>query len=259
MSETTTLRVEQTGAVVTLTLDRPKANAFDLPLVDALLEALKKAEGDAGVRCLVLTGAGKIFSAGQDVTAFGQGPVSFRKHLERTYNRLILKMRTLEKPIVGAINGAAAGAGLGVALATDVRIAAEGARFVFGFTGIGLTADSGTSLMLPLLIGPARAAEMAFTNTPVSAAQALDYGLVNRVVPEGELAGAAAELAASLAAGPTRALGLTKRAFFRAALSSLPDVLDYEAHLQEIAGRTEDHREGVSAFLEKRTAAYRGA
>jgi 2-(1,2-epoxy-1,2-dihydrophenyl)acetyl-CoA isomerase len=258
MAEIETLRVEQTGAVLTLTLDRPKANAFDLPLVDALLDALRKAEADPGVRCLVLTGAGKVFSAGQDVTAFGEGPVSFRKHLERTYNRLILKMRTLEKPIVGAINGAAAGAGLGVAMATDLRIAAAGARFVFGFTGIGLTADSGASLMLPLLIGLARASEVAFTNMPVTADQALAYGLVNRVVPEGELAGAAAELAASLASGPTRALGLTKRAFYHAALSSLPDVLDYEAHLQEIAGRTEDHREGVRAFLEKRTASFRG-
>jgi 2-(1,2-epoxy-1,2-dihydrophenyl)acetyl-CoA isomerase len=258
MAETTALRIEQTGSVRTLTLDRPKANAFDLPLVDALLDALRKAESDPDVRCLVLTGAGKVFSAGQDVTAFGEGPVSFRKHLDRTYNRLILRMRTLEKPIVGAINGAAAGAGLGVALATDVRIAAAGARFVFGFTGIGLTADSGTSLMLPLLMGLARASEMAFLNAPVSAEQALAYGLVNRVVPEAELSVAAAELAATLASGPTRALGLTKRAFYHAALSSLPDVLDYEAHLQEIAGRTEDHREGVKAFLEKRTAAYRG-
>ena len=261
MAEGATLRAEQSGAVLTLTLDRPKANAFDLPLVDALVEALKRAESDTSVRCLVLTGAGRVFSAGQDVTAMaqGDGPVSFRHHLERTYNRLILRLRTLEKPVVGAINGAAAGAGLGVALATDVRIAASSARFVFGFTGIGLTADSGTSLMLPLLIGLARASEMAFTNTPLGADQALTYGLVNRVVPNDALAAAAAELAASLAAGPTRALGLTKRAFYHAWLSSLPGVLEYEAHLQEIAGRTADHREGVKAFLEKRTPSYSGA
>jgi 2-(1,2-epoxy-1,2-dihydrophenyl)acetyl-CoA isomerase len=260
MAEPSTLRVDQAGAVLTLTLDRPKANAFDLPLVDALLEALKRAEADPGVRCLVLTGAGKVFSAGQDVSALQQRePVSFRTHLERTYNRLILRMRTLEKPIVGAINGAAAGAGLGVALATDVRIAATGARFVFGFTGIGLTADSGTSLMLPLLIGMARASEMAFTNAPLSSEQALAYGLVNRVVPDEELAGSAAALAASLASGPTRALGLTKRALQHSLLAALPEVLEYEAYLQDIAGRTEDHREGVSAFLEKRTASYKGA
>ena len=260
MAEASTLRTEQNGGVLTLTLDRPKANAFDLPLVDALVEALRRAESDSSVRCLVLTGAGKVFSAGQDVTAFAQGnePVSFRHHLERTYNRLILRMRTLEKPIVGAINGAAAGAGLGVALATDVRIAAAGARFVFAFTGIGLTADSGTSLTLPLLIGLGRATEMAFTNAPVSAEQALAYGLVNRVVADEELPAAAAELAASLAQGPTRALGLTKRAFYHGLLASLPAVLDYEAHLQEIAGRTADHHEGVAAFLEKRAPAYRG-
>ncbi|HET7011724.1 MAG TPA: enoyl-CoA hydratase-related protein [Anaerolineales bacterium] len=260
MAEPTTLRVEQKNAVLTLTLDRPKANAFDLALVDALLDALRRAEADNSVRCLVLTGAGTVFSAGQDVSALQRtdGPISFRTHLERTYNRLILKMRSLEKPIVGAINGAAAGAGLGVALATDVRIAASRARFVFGFTGIGLTADSGTSLMLPLLMGLARATEMAFTNSPVPAEQALAWGLVNRVVPDEELAAAAAEFAASLASGPTRALSFTKRAFHHAMLSALPGALEYEAHLQEIAGQTDDHREGVAAFLEKRTAVYRG-
>ncbi|HSB91131.1 MAG TPA: enoyl-CoA hydratase-related protein [Anaerolineales bacterium] len=260
MAEAETLHTAQRGGVLTLTLDRPKANAFDLPLVDALVEAFKRAESDASVRCIVLTGAGRVFSAGQDVTALDvkNGYVSFRHHLERTYNRLIVRMRSLDKPVIGAINGAAAGAGLGVALATDVRIAAASARFVFAFTGIGLTADSGTSLMLPLLMGLARANEMAFTNSPLSAEQALDYGLVNRVVPDDQLASAAAELADSLAAGPTRALGLTKRAFFHAMLSSLPAALEYEAHLQEIAGRTEDHREGVKAFLEKRTPSYKG-
>ena len=261
MAEGETLRVHHSGGVLTLTLDRPKANAFDLALVDALGEALRRAEGDAAVRCLVLTGAGRVFSAGQDVSALAvdDGNISFRGHLERTYNRLILRMRGLEKPIVGAINGAAAGAGLGVALATDVRIAASSARFVFGFTGIGLTADSGTSLMLPLLIGLGRAAEMAFTNAPLDAEQALAFGLVNRVVSDEDLPAAAADLAASLAAGPTRALGLTKRAFQHSLLAALPAVLDYEAHLQEIAGRTEDHHEGVKAFLEKRAAVYRGA
>jgi 2-(1,2-epoxy-1,2-dihydrophenyl)acetyl-CoA isomerase len=194
------------------------------------------------------------------VTALGavDGQVSFRRHLERTYNRLILRVRRLEKPVVGAINGAAAGAGLGLALAADIRLAARSARFVFGFTGIGLTTDSATSLMLPLLIGLARASEVAFTNAPVSAEQALSYGLVNRVVDDTDLAAEAAKLAAQLAAGPTRALGLTKRAFNHALLPHLEDVLDYEAHLQEAAGRTADHREGVKAFLEKRKPVFRG-
>ena len=251
---------EQNGGVLTLTLNRPKANAFDQGLVDALLDALRRAEAEASVRSIILTGAGSVFSAGQDVTALGavDGQVSFRRHLERTYNRLILRVRRLEKPVVGAINGAAAGAGLGLALAADIRLAARSARFVFGFTGIGLTTDSATSLMLPLLIGLARASEVAFTNAPVSAEQALSYGLVNRVVDDTDLAAEAAKLAAQLAAGPTRALGLTKRAFNHALLPHLEDVLDYEAHLQEAAGRTADHREGVKAFLEKRKPEFRG-
>jgi 2-(1,2-epoxy-1,2-dihydrophenyl)acetyl-CoA isomerase len=251
---------EQNGGVLTLTLNRPKANAFDQDLVDALLDALRRAEAEASVRSVVLTGAGSVFSAGQDVTALGavDGQVSFRRHLERTYNRLILRVRRLEKPVVGAINGAAAGAGLGLALAADIRLAARSARFVFGFTGIGLTTDSATSLMLPLLIGLARASEVAFTNAPISAEQALSYGLVNRVVDDTDLAAEAAKVAAQLAAGPTRALGLTKRAFNHALLPHLEDVLDYEAHLQEAAGRTADHREGVKAFLEKREPVFRG-
>ncbi len=252
---------EQNGGVLTLTLNRPKANAFDQDLVDALLDALRRAEAEASVRSIILTGAGSVFSAGQDVTALGavDGQVSFRRHLERTYNRLILRVRRLEKPVVGAINGAAAGAGLGLALAADIRLAARSARFVFGFTGIGLTTDSATSLMLPLLIGLARASEVAFTNAPVSAEQALSYGLVNRVVDDTDLAVEAAKLAAQLAAGPTRALGLTKRAFNHALLPHLEDVLDYEAHLQEAAGRTADHREGVRAFLEKRKPEFKGS
>ncbi|OGO71626.1 MAG: 2-(1,2-epoxy-1,2-dihydrophenyl)acetyl-CoA isomerase [Chloroflexi bacterium RBG_19FT_COMBO_62_14] len=260
MSEYQNLLTEEAGGVLTVQLNRPKANAFDRVMVEELLAVLKHAASDAGIRCLVLTGAGRVFSAGQDVGIIAErlGEISFREHLERTFNRVILRMRQLEKPIVGAINGAAAGAGLGIALATDIRLAAESARFVFGFTGIGLAADSGTSLNLPLLIGMARAAEMAFTNAPVSADQALAFGLVNRVVPDPELPAAAAELAASLAGGPTRALGLTKRAFNRAVLENLERTLDYEAYLQDIAGKTEDHKEGVSAFVEKRRSRFRG-
>lgn len=261
MTEYTNLLTEEAGGVLTVQLHRPKANAFDEAMVNELLDVLKRAAADDGVRCLVLTGAGQSFSAGQDIRIIveRQGTVSFREHLRRTYNQVILRMRQLEKPIVGAINGAAAGAGLGIALATDIRIAAASARFVFGFTGIGLTADSGTSLSLPLLIGLGRASEMAFTNEALSAEQALSYGLVNRVVPDAELPAAAAEMAARLAGGPTRALGLTKRAFHRAMLEALERTLNYEAYLQDIASRTQDHREGLNAFIEKRPPSFKGA
>ena len=259
MSDEEILLSEQDGGILTLTLNRPKANAFNEDLILALTEALKRSGQDDGVRCIILTGAGRVFSAGQDVTAFAQGErISLRRHLERTYNRLILQMRALEKPILGAINGAAAGAGLGVALATDIRLAARSARFVFGFTGIGLTADSGTSLTLPLLVGLARASEMAFTNEPLSAEQALESGLVNRVVEDADLSGEARKLAERIAEGAPRALALTKRAFNRSLLGNLESVLDYEAYLQEAAGRTEDHQEGVRAFLEKRAPKFRG-
>ncbi|HKZ54313.1 MAG TPA: enoyl-CoA hydratase-related protein [Anaerolineales bacterium] len=254
------IRTEQRDAVLTITLDRPKANAFNNAMVEQLLEALKSAERDEDVRCVILTGAGRFFSAGQDVAVFLEsgGDVPFRRHLERTYNRVVLRLRRLEKPVVAAINGAAAGAGLGIALATDIRLAAQSARFFFGFTGLGLAADSGTSLILPLLIGLARATEMAFTNEPLTAEQALAFGLVNRVAPDDDLPAVAAELGASLAAGPTRALGLTKRAFNRALASAWETTLDYEAHLQEIAGRTQDFKEGAAAFVEKRPPHFTG-
>jgi len=213
MPDNPVLLSEQTGAVLTLTLNRPKANAFDLTLIDALLDGLRRAEAEASVRCVLLTGAGRVFSAGQDVTAFAaaEGRVSFRRHLERTYNRLILRMRRLEKPIVAAINGAAAGAGLGIALAADIRVAARSARFVFGFTGIGLTADSAVSLTLPSLIGLGRALEMALTNAPLTAEQALAFGLVNRVVDDEQLM-AQADGNVSAAA---RKAGMTRAALHR--------------------------------------------
>ena len=242
------INLKQTDGVLTAALNRPKANAFDETMVEELISVLKTAQKDDSVRCLVLTGTGRFFSAGQDVTAFNREEVSFREHLHRTYNCVITKMHGLEKPIVGAINGPAVGAGLGVALATDLRIAAESAVFIYGFVGIGLSADSGTSLAMLLLIGLARSVEMAFTNRPITGQEALEWGLVNKVVPDDQLEEAVNELAK----GPTRALGLSKRAIHRASLAALSETLAYEAELQEIAGRTEDHAEGVAAFLEKR-------
>ena len=248
---------DQQDGVLTVTLNRPKANAFNMNMSQALTKVFRDAGRNDAVRVVLLTGAGKIFSAGQDVTEFGQGEhVSFRAHLQRTYNPLIVQMRQLEKPVIGAVNGAVAGAALGIALACDLRIAADSARFFVGFSGIGLAPDSAVSLMLPKLIGLARAAEAAFLNQPISVEQALAWGLVNRVVPADELPAAAAVWAAELAKGPVRAMGFTKRDFNKAILPNLEEVLDYEAHIQEIAGNGADHQEGLAAFREKREAKY---
>jgi 2-(1,2-epoxy-1,2-dihydrophenyl)acetyl-CoA isomerase len=252
------LRTENKAGVLTLTLDRPKANAFNDELIAALQTALKDAARDASVRCVLLRAEGKLFSAGQDVGALGgEGEeVSFRKHLGKNYNPLIKQIRYLEKPVLVAINGAAAGAALGIVMACDLRIASEEARFFVGFSGIGLAPDSAVSLLLPALIGLGRAAQAAYLNEAITAEQALAWGLVNAVVPAGELDATAEEWAAKLAAGPTGAIGLTKRDFNRAILPNLDEVLDYEAHNQEIAGRGGDHKEGLAAFLEKRDPDY---
>jgi 2-(1,2-epoxy-1,2-dihydrophenyl)acetyl-CoA isomerase len=251
---------QQADGVLTLTFDRPKANALDVPMAETLLAELERAHADDTVRCVLLIGRGRFFSAGQDVSTIATAtPEVVRSELRRVYNRLILRLRRLDKPVVAAINGPAAGAGLGLALATDVRIAAQRARFVFGFSALGLTADSGVSLLLPALVGLARAADMAFLEESLTAEQALAYGLVHRVVPDDELAEAAATEASRLAQGPTRAFALTKQAFNRGVLADLEDCLELEAGLQASAVGTSDAREGVKAYLEKRPPHFRGA
>jgi 2-(1,2-epoxy-1,2-dihydrophenyl)acetyl-CoA isomerase len=260
MSDYENLTTEHKNGVWTIKLHRPPANAFNRQMVANLIKILKTAESDESVRCLVFTGHDGYFSSGHDVAEIAEvgATDSYRDHLLRTYNQLVLRMRCLEKPIIAGINGMAVGAGLGFALATDIRWASENARFIFGFTAVGLTTDAGTSLTLPLLIGMTRATEMAFLNEPLTAEQALNYGLVTKVLPEEELASAVADMALRLAAGPTRSLGLTKRAFNNAFLPRLEDVLDYEAYLQEIAHRTSDHEEGIAAFLGKREPEFQG-
>jgi 2-(1,2-epoxy-1,2-dihydrophenyl)acetyl-CoA isomerase len=257
MSSSETLLTSLNEGVYTLTLNRPKANAFNFEMIKALQDALKTVARDEAVRVVVLTGSGSIFSAGQDVKDFQQAEgESFRGHLQRTYNPTILQIRRLEKPVIAALNGSVAGAALGIALACDLRIAAEDARFLVGFSGIGLAPDSAVSLLLPSLIGLGRAAEYAFSNTPIPAADALAMGMVNRLTPADRLQDEAAAWAASLSRGPIHAMGLTKRAFNKAILPNLEQVLDYEAHTQDIAGRGAEHHEGVSAFLEKREPSY---
>jgi 2-(1,2-epoxy-1,2-dihydrophenyl)acetyl-CoA isomerase len=249
------------GGVAEITLNRPDAlNAFNDEMSAELQDALKSAERDSNVRALLLTGAGKGFCAGQDLNAVRERPAghSFRDHLLKTYNPIVAKLSSIEKPVVAAVNGAAVGAGFGIALACDIRYASEAAKFRTAFIGIGLAPDSGTSYFLPRLLGMGRALELAYTNELVDAATALSLGLVNKVFPPVDLLPQARALASQLAAGPTRGYGLTKRAMRHAAGNTLEEALDYEAHAQDIAGRTHDHTEGVNAFLEKRKPEFKG-
>jgi len=254
MSETEpVLLVEQSGGVLKLCLNRPKVNAINASLVQALQAAFSQAARDSQVRCVLLIGRGSTFSAGQDVHEIRQAQgTSYRSHLQRTYNPLILQIRRLEKPVLAAINGSVSGAALGIALACDLRIAADNARFVVGFSGIGLAPDSAVSLLLPALIGLGRAFEYACSNASLDAQQALALGVVNRVVPAVELESQSEMWAVALAHGPVSVFGLAKRAFNKAVLPNLEEVLDYEAYLQDIAAQGEEHREGLQAFLEKR-------
>lgn len=247
------------AGVCTLTFNRPeRANAFNFDLIAALQRALDEASRDPATRVLILTGEGTSFGAGHDVTEMLQaaGKVSYREHLEKTYNPIILKIRQIEKPVIAAVNGMCAGASLGVALACDLRIAADEAKFVVGFSGIGLVPDSGVSLFLPALIGLGRAAEFYFSNEPINAETALKWGLVNRVVPF-NLMEAVQNIAAMLAQGPVGAYGKAKLAFNKAMYPHLGEVLATEADLQEEAGKSAEHKEGVKAFLEKRVPKFK--
>jgi len=248
------LRSDLNGSVLILTIDRPPVNALNHEAIFELQKAFSKAARDPGVRCVVLTGAGRSFCGGHDVTemlaAQGQD-ISYREHLLQTYNPLILQIRQIEKPVLAAINGPVAGAGLGVALACDLRIAADTARFTVGFSGIGLAPDSGVSIFLPALIGLGRATEFAFSNAPISTQQALEWGMVNQVVKLEDLHAHVFMVAGMLSKGPTGAFGLAKRAFNHSMFPNLEDALDYEGYLQEIASKSEEHKIGVKAFLEK--------
>ncbi len=256
----TTLLTALQSATLTISLNRPeRANAFNFEMIAELQTVLEQAATDAQVRCVVLTGAGNSFCAGHDITEMlavqGQG-VSYREHLRQTYNPLILQIRRLEKPVVAALNGPAAGAGLGLALACDLRVAAETAVFTVGFTGIGLVPNSAVSLLLPALIGLGRATEFTFGNQPMTSVQALTWGLVNQVAPEDRLAEVVREVAAGLETGPTGAYGLTKQLFNQNVLPNLEEALEFEGELQEVASKGEEHIEGVKAFLEKRKPSF---
>jgi 2-(1,2-epoxy-1,2-dihydrophenyl)acetyl-CoA isomerase len=251
------VEVAREGAVQTITLNRPEVlNAFNRALHKALREALKEAR-DPEVRAVVLTGAGRGFSAGQDLKEFGEaGEVG--DALRDTYHPNVLAIRALEKPVIAAVNGVCAGAGLSLACVCDFRIAADDASFVPGFIGIGLVPDAGGTFFLHRLLGASRAFEWMSSNRRLSAAEAHAWGLVSEVVEADALQSRAAELAASYAALPTRGIGMTKRLFDHAAGASLEEQLELEAQLQAAATQTEDFREGVAAFLEKRAPRFSG-
>jgi 2-(1,2-epoxy-1,2-dihydrophenyl)acetyl-CoA isomerase len=254
------LRLERRGAVLKITLDRPPANAFDVSMAQALRSMLQSASEDAAVRCVWLTGTGRFFSAGQDVrTIADASPALVRQALNEIYNPCILLLRTMPKPVLAAMNGPAAGMGLGLVLAADQRLAARSARFVFGFTALGLTADCGVSALLPAWVGLGCAIRMAFQEEPLTAELAEECGLVTRVCEDSDLEGQAAAWAERLAAGPTLGLALTKQALNQSVFPDLERRMEEEAARQAAAVETADAQEGVRAFLEKRRAAFRGA
>jgi 2-(1,2-epoxy-1,2-dihydrophenyl)acetyl-CoA isomerase len=246
------------GAVLTITLNRPDVlNAFDTAMHRALAGALRDARAPE-VRAVVLTGAGRGFCVGQDLTEFREASGDIASRLRDNYHPNVLAIRALEKPVIAAVNGAAAGAGLSIACVCDLRIAADSASFIPAFINIGLVPDSGGSYFVSRILGPARAFEWMTSGRKLTADEAHAWGLVSEVVEGGAFAARAAELAAQLAAMPTRGIGMTKRLLDHAVTASLEDQLEREAQLQAAATQTDDFREGVSAFLEKRPPRFSG-
>src|SRR6266568_4163122 len=240
------------GAVLTIRLNRPDVlNAFNAELHRALGGALREAR-EADVRAVVITGAGRGFCVGQDLTEFREAPGDIGSRLRSTYHPNLLAVRALEKPVIAAINGPAAGAGLSLACACDLRLASDAASFVPAFIGIGLIPDSGGSYFIARLLGAARAFEWMTSNRKLTAQEAYAWGLVSEIVDADSLAPRAAELAGRYAAAPTRGIGMTKRLFDHAERATLEEQLELEAQLQSAATQTADFTEGVAAFLEKR-------
>ncbi len=250
--------IARDGAVLTLTLNRPDVyNAINRAMHEGLAAGLAEA-ADPGVRAVVLTGAGRGFCSGQDLREFESLPGGVREALEQTYHPNVRAMRALEKPVIGAINGPVAGAGLSLACACDVRIASSGANFVPGFIGIGLVPDAGSTWFIHRLLGFTRAFEWMVSNRRLAAEDALAWGLVSEVVDADSFAARVTELAGWYASLPTRAVAMTKQLFEHAYAAPLEDQLELEAALQQAATETADFAEGVTAFLEKRAPSFAG-
>ena len=255
-----TINYELNEGVCLITLNRPDVyNAFNEQMKKDLNDALKEADKDPSARCVVIRGAGdKAFCSGQDLKEHSGSKRSLKESLEKNYNPMIRKIRTMEKPVIGMINGVAAGAGCSLALACDMRIMSSTAKLIEVFIRIGLVPDSGSHWFLPRLAGMARAFEYAATGRDISADEAERAGLVNKIVPPDKLEEETIALAKRFAQAPTKAIGLIKRTLNKSLTSDLDTLLDYEAVIQQIASETEDHREGVKSFLEKRPPVFKG-
>jgi 2-(1,2-epoxy-1,2-dihydrophenyl)acetyl-CoA isomerase len=259
-----TVRSEGKNGVLWITLNRPdKLNAFNEQMGTDLAEALKEGEKTADNRCIVITGEGRAFSVGEDLSsnkgAYESGkPMLLGDVLKSKYNPIVQRIRKMDKPVVAAVNGVTAGAGLGLALACDLRAASDKATFHEAFIKVGLAPDSGTSFWLTRILGLGKAMEIGMLGEPIDSTMALNLGLVNWVFPEDKFREEVTKIAERLARGPTRALGLTKRAMNRAIVVDMDSALEYEAYLQDVAGRTRDHVEGVRAFFDKREADFAG-
>lgn len=254
-----TILTEQKENILIISLNRPDVyNAFNSDMLSELHDAFKKAGEDKSIRCVILTGAGKAFCSGQDLKDFNDKKLTFKEALEQRYNPLIKSIAYLPKPVICAVNGVAAGAGISLALACDYRIAAESAILTEVFINVGLVPDSGSSFFLPRIVGYAKAFEMCATGDKVTAAEAKETGLVNKVVSGKLLMKSAEAVAKNFAARPTKAIGMIKDLLNRSFESSLDEILKLEGEHQETAGNTEDFKEGIASFLEKRKPAFKG-
>lgn len=248
------------AGVATITLNRPEVyNALNDQITYDLQNVLKRVRDDKTIRVVVLTGNGKAFCSGQDLKDIGQeGQISFRETIEKRYNPIVRAIRSLPLPVICRLNGIAAGAGCSLALCCDIIIAAEEAVMTEAFVNIGLVPDSGSAYFLPRLVSMAKAFELCAMGAKITPREALELGMINKVVAGADLDSAVKAYTDYFSQAPTKAIGLIKQMLQKSLTSSLDEMLEYEAFCQEIAGRTSDHREGVKAFLEKRRPSFKG-